>query len=159
MAVGLMTSPCCTGLSDDHTADIRTLNQALAAELELIAAYGFGEETRLLHPATRELARSYRAHHEQHADLLSHAVRRLGGTPVERKTDYHFGAEPLIDEEDVLKLAARLEQCAVGTYLKAIPQFPGRPDLANAAATILGDEAMHCAVLRQALGEAPVFMA
>lgn len=127
--------------------------------LALIAAYGFGEETRLLHPATRELARSYRAHHEQHADLLSDAVRKLGGTPVQPEPDYHFGAVELSDEEDVLKLAARLEQCAVGTYLKAIPQFPDHPDLANAAATILGDEAMHCAVMRQALGEAPVFMA
>jgi len=29
-------------------------------------------------------------------------------------------------------------------------------DLAQAAASILGDEAMHWAVLRQALGEAPV---
>lgn len=150
MAVALMPSACCSGLSDDRTADIRTLNQALAAELELIAAYGFGEETRLLH---------YRAHHEQHADLLSDAVRKLGGTPVQPEPDYHFGAQELSGEEDVLKLAARLEQCAVGTYLKAIPQFPGHPDLANAAATIPGDEAMHCAVLRQALGEAPVFMA
>jgi bacterioferritin (cytochrome b1) len=159
MAIAQMTSRCRPGLPDDRTADIQTLNHALAAELQLIAAYGFSEQTRLLHAATRELARSYRAHHEQHADLLSAAVRKLGGTPVQPEPDYHFGAEELSDEQDVLKLAARLEQRAVGTYLKALPQFPGHPDLANAAATILGDEAMHCAVLRQALGEAPVFMA
>jgi hypothetical protein len=36
-----------------------------------------------------------------------------------------------------------------------VPQF-GNRDLAQAAASILGDEAMHWAVLRQALGDAPV---
>jgi hypothetical protein len=36
-----------------------------------------------------------------------------------------------------------------------VPLFANR-DLAHAAASILGDEAMHWAVLRQALGEAPV---
>ncbi|MDB5944506.1 MAG: hypothetical protein JWQ13_4072 [Ramlibacter sp.] len=86
-------------------AGVRTLNTALAAELELLAAYD-------------------------------------------------FGVDRLHDEEGVLRLVARLEQGAVGTYLSAIPQFPGNRDLSNVAARILGDEAMHCAVLRQA----PVFM-
>jgi hypothetical protein len=36
-----------------------------------------------------------------------------------------------------------------------VPLF-GNRDLAKAAASILGDEAMHWAVLRQALGEVPV---
>jgi hypothetical protein len=43
----------------------------------------------------------------------------------------------------------------VSAYLGAVPLF-GNRDLAKAAASILGDEAMHWAVLRQALGEAPV---
>lgn len=46
-----------------------------------------------------------------------------------------------------------------GKLPEALPRLPGRPDLANAAASILGNDAMHCAVLRQALGERPVFMA
>jgi hypothetical protein len=37
----------------------------------------------------------------------------------------------------------------------AVPLFGDR-DLAKAAASILGDEAMHSAILRQALGENPV---
>jgi hypothetical protein len=36
-----------------------------------------------------------------------------------------------------------------------VPKFDDR-ELSRAAATILGDEAMHWAVLRNALGEAPV---
>ena len=55
----------------------------------------------------------------------------------------------------MLKFAASLERGAVSAYLGAVPLF-GNRDLAQAAASILGDEAMHWAVLRQALGEAPV---
>ena len=48
-----------------------------------------------------------------------------------------------------------LEKGAVSAYLGAVPVFANR-DLAKAAASILGDEAMHWAILRNALGEAPV---
>jgi rubrerythrin len=58
-------------------------------------------------------------------------------------------------QADVLRFAASLEQGAVSAYLGAVPLFANK-DLAKAAASILGDEAMHWAVLRQALGEAPV---
>ena len=44
---------------------------------------------------------------------------------------------------------------SLSAYLGAIPQFDNR-DLAKAAGSILGDEAMHWAVLRNALGENPV---
>lgn len=55
----------------------------------------------------------------------------------------------------MLRFAARLEQGAVSAYLGAIPLF-GNRELSKAAASILGDEAMHWAVLRQAVGEVPV---
>ena len=43
----------------------------------------------------------------------------------------------------------------MSAYLGAVPLF-GYRDLAKAAASILGDEAMHLAILRQALSEVPV---
>jgi len=43
----------------------------------------------------------------------------------------------------------------VSAYLGAVPLF-GNRDLAKAAASILGDEAMHWAILRQVLGDNPV---
>ena len=46
----------------------------------------------------------------------------------------------------------------MSAYLNAVPVF-GNRDLAKAAASILGDEAMHWAVLRHAVGENPVPMA
>jgi hypothetical protein len=40
-------------------------------------------------------------------------------------------------------------------FLGVVPLFDSR-DLSRAAASILGDEAMHWAILRQVLGEDPV---
>ena len=54
-----------------------------------------------------------------------------------------------------LPISAKLEQGAVSAYLGAVPLF-GNRDLAKAAASILGDEAMHWAILRQAVGEVAV---
>jgi len=55
----------------------------------------------------------------------------------------------------VLAFAAELERGAVSAYLSAVPMFDHR-ELAGVAAGILGDEAMHWAVLRNALGENPI---
>ena len=55
----------------------------------------------------------------------------------------------------MLRFAASLEKGAVSAYLGAVPIFNNR-DLAKAAASILGDEAMHWAILRNAVGDVPV---
>ena len=82
-------------------------------------------------------------------------VRKLGGKPVEAKSHYDFPTDKLKTQNDVLGFAAGLEKGAVSAYLGAVPLFQDR-DLAKAAASILGDEAMHWAILRQAVGENPV---
>jgi rubrerythrin len=135
--------------------DARILNTALAAELEAIAAYQLGADSGLLQKPALEVARTFQGHHRQHAQLLSATVERLGGTPVKPRSSYGFPTEGLKSQADVLGFAARLEQGAVSAYLGALPLFADR-ELAKAAGSILGDEAMHWAVLRQALGEAPV---
>jgi rubrerythrin len=136
-------------------ADARILNTALGAELEAIAAYQLGAESKLLQKPTLELALTFQGHHKEHADLLAKTVEKLGGKPVQAKADYHFPVAQLKTQADVLRFAAKLEQGAVSAYLGAVPLF-GNRDLAKAAASILGDEAMHWAILRQALGEVPV---
>ena len=55
----------------------------------------------------------------------------------------------------MLRFAAELERGAVAAYLAAVPKFQNR-DIARAAASILGAESQHLAVLRGALGENPV---
>jgi len=139
----------------DPAADARILNTALAAEQEAIAAYQLGADSGLLRAPARELALQFQGHHKAHADLLAATVAKLGGKPAEARQKYDFPVATLKAEADVLRFASGLERGAVSAYLGAVPLF-GNPDLAKAAASILGDEAMHWAILRQALGEDPV---
>jgi rubrerythrin len=135
--------------------DVTILNSALGAEQQAIAAYQLGAESGLLQKPVLALAVQFQGHHKQHADALAKAVRKLGGTPVAPLEDYRFAKDKLKTQADVLTFAASLEKGAVSAYLGAVPIFTDR-ELARVAASILGDEAMHWAVLRQALGQDPV---
>ena len=136
-------------------SDVAILNTALGAEREAIAAYQLGADSGLLDAGTKGLALKFQGHHKAHADLLAATVAKLGGQPVAAKKQYAFPVEKLKSQTDVLHFAAQLEEGAVSAYLGAVPAF-GNRDLARAAASILGDEAMHWAILRNALGEDPV---
>lgn len=136
-------------------ADVRILNTALGAELEAVAAYQVGAESGLLSKAVLSVAVAFQGHHKEHAAAIASTVQKLGGKPVVAKEKYQFPVEKLKVEADVLRFAAGLERGAISAYLGAVPLFADRA-LAQVAASILGDEAMHWAVLRQVLGEAPV---
>lgn len=135
--------------------DVGILNTALGAELEAIAAYQLGADSGLLQKPVLDLAVTFQGHHKEHADVLAKTIQKLGGKPVDAKAKYQFPTDTLKNQTDVLRFAASLEKGAVSAYLGAVPVF-GNRDLAKAAASILGDEAMHWAVLRNALGEVPV---
>ncbi|MGE5145641.1 MAG: ferritin-like domain-containing protein [Candidatus Eiseniibacteriota bacterium] len=135
--------------------DVTILNTALGAEYEAIAAYQVGAESKLLQKPVLALAVTFQGHHKEHAKVLADTVKKLGGSPVAPKAKYDFPVAKLKSQADVLRFAAGLEKGAVSAYLGAVPLFENR-ELAKAAASILGDEAMHWAVLRNALGEAPV---
>jgi len=136
-------------------ADARILNTALAAELEAVAAYQVGAESGLLQKPALDLAVTFQGHHREHAEVLAKTIEKLGGKPAAAKARYDFPTAKLKNQADVLRFAAALEKGAVSAYLGAVPVFANR-DLAKAAASILGDEAMHWAILRQAVGEVPV---
>ncbi|HZQ01458.1 MAG TPA: ferritin-like domain-containing protein [Reyranella sp.] len=135
--------------------DVTILNSALGAEQQAIAAYQLGADSGLLQKGVKDLAVQFQGHHKQHADILAKTVTKLGGKPVMPLKDYGFPKDKLKSQNDVLAFAASLEKGAVSAYLGAVPILTDR-NLANAAASILGDEAMHWAVLRQALGQNPV---
>lgn len=154
-AVALLAGREALAKGGGSEADVRILNTALAAELEAVAAYQVGAESGLLGNAAKGIALQFQGHHKEHADVLAGTVRKLGGKPAEPRARYNFPVEKLKAEADVLRFAAGLERGAVSAYLNAVPLFQDRA-LSQAAASILGDEAMHWAVLRQVLGEAPV---
>ena len=143
------------GKAANAAGDSDILNRALASELEAVAAYQVGAESGLLGAGAKTIALQFQGHHKAHADLLAGTIRKLGGKPVEARSRYSFPVEQLKAEADVLRFAAGLEKGAVSAYVGAVPMFADRA-LAQAAATILADEAMHWAVFRQVLGEMPV---
>ena len=134
--------------------DIDILNTALGAEHQAIAAYQVGAESGLLSKPVLGVAVKFQGDHKEHADLLGKTVKKLGGKPAMamKPAEYKFPTDRLKSEKDVLRFAAGLEKGAVSAYLGAVPLF-GNKDLAKAAASILGNEAMHWALLLQALGE------
>ncbi len=136
--------------------DLNILNVALGAEYQAIAAYQVGAESKLLKPAVLKVAVKFQSDHKKHAEVLHDTLVKLGGTPVMAKAtaEYGFPTGSLKSQKDVLRFAAGLEKGAVSAYLGAIPLLQNR-DLAKAAGSILGDEAIHFAVLKSALGEDP----
>jgi len=136
--------------------DVNILNTALAGEYEAAAAYQVAASSGFLQKPILKLAQQFEGQHSAHASLLLSTVQKLGGKPAEAKNtaDYKFPTAKMKTQTDVLHFAANLEKGAVSAYLGAVPQFADR-DLAKAAASILGDEAMHLATWRQVLGENP----
>jgi len=143
------------GSKGSVTQDIRILNTAISAEHEAVAAYQIGAESGLLDKSVLKIAVAFQGHHKEHVEALANAVKSLGGTAEGAKSSYDFPLEKLKNQGDVLSFAAGLERGAVSAYANAIPIFDNR-DLSLAAASILADEAMHWAVLRNALGLDPV---
>jgi len=160
-AIGLMASTSGSAFAGDKDSDataakdIRILNTAISAEHEAVAAYQLGAESGLLTTEVLPVALAFQGHHKEHIEALAKAIHSLGGTAVDAKSAYQFPVEKLKQQSDVLSFAAGLERGAVSAYANAIPLFDNR-DLSLAAASILADEAMHWAVLRNALGLNPV---
>jgi hypothetical protein len=157
-AIALMSGCATAGNSDSNSQleqDVRILNTAIAAEHEAVAAYQLGAESSLLSAGVLKIALTFQGHHKEHIDVLAGTVSKLGGQAVNAKSSYNFPVEQLKHETDVLKFAAGLERGAMSAYAGAIPLFENR-DISKAAASILADEAMHWAILRQALNLDPV---
>lgn len=138
--------------------DIEILNQALNAERFAIAAYEIAAGTGLLSEGVIQVAKTFQNHHGQHAAKINETIKSLGGEAVKPLSQDEYAKKlpsTLIDEKSIIRYALTLEKGAAITYLNAIPEFENKK-IAQAAASILGDEAMHWATLRNALGLTPV---
>lgn len=138
--------------------DIEILNKGLEAERFAVAAYELAAGTGLLSEGVIAVAKTFQSHHGQHAHKLHETIISLGGEPIKPLSQEEYAKKlppGLIDEKTIVHYALTLEKGATITYLNAIPEIEN-PKLAQAAASILGDEAMHWAALRNALGLATV---
>ena len=137
------------------TGDLSILNGALVLEHTAIYAYGLAGGSGLLSKGVLAVGGTFKASHEAHREALSAVIHNLGGSPADARKEYDFSAFDLKTEADVLRLALFLEMKAARAYQTAVAQFQTRA-LMEAAARILGDEVSHAAILRAALGKAPV---
>lgn len=138
--------------------DIGILNIALGAERFAIAAYELAAGTGLLSEGVIQVAKTFQGHHGQHAHKIHETIKSLGGEPVKPLSQEEYAKQlppTLVDEKSIIHYALTLEKGATITYLNAIPEFENNK-IAQAAASILGDEAMHWTTLRNALGLTPV---
>lgn len=139
--------------------DAKLLNKALGLEQFAIAAYEGAIKTGLLGEDVIQVARTFQSHHGKHVAVIRETILKLGEEPVKPLSqDEYFKQLPsdkLTDQEAIIRYALKLEKGAAIAYLGTVSEFENRK-IAQAAASILGDEAMHWAALRQALGMIPV---
>lgn len=154
-----VTKETIEAIGDPVASDIEILNRSLSGEYFGIAAYGVAIDSGLLDDGVVQVARQFRRDHEQHAESLIERIQESGGTPDEPKTWNAMAAEypppPLNDQEDVLRYAASLESSGAAAEIVAVSRLHS-PELRKLVGSIAGVEAMHWAVLRNALGENPV---
>jgi hypothetical protein len=140
---------CAAAAAAADPADIATLNAAIEIERAGIKAYADAAATHLLSPPVLALAGGFLADHTAHRDALIGVVRAAGATPSIRLAPIVY--PPLIVERDVVVFANAVELKAASTYLSTISELRDR-NLAAIAASILGVETTHVALLSQALG-------
>ena len=151
-ASGIISVPLLTALAQAaqaaDPADIDTLNTAIALERAGIKAYADAAATGLLSKPVLVLAGRFAADHTAHRDALIGAVRSAGSTPTDAVAPIVTPA--LASEHDVLAFANVVEMKAASTYLSVVPDLKNRA-LAGVAASILGVETTHVALLAEAL--------
>jgi hypothetical protein len=135
--------------------DLKILNVALGLEHEAVAAYQAGAESKLLDRPILEVAVLFQSQHKAHRDALAATIRRAGGTAVEARKPSEYAWPRLASQTDVLMFAAKLEAGAASAYLGALRAIDNKEYL-TAAASIMGNETQHLALLRQVLKENPV---
>ena len=135
---------------------------ASAIELERIAvlAYGAALDSKLLSRELAQVMRSFRDHEQAHADVLTTALKDLGGTPAAEPTladvdSVVKGLGDLKSQADVVNFAIELELAAVAAYHDAQSKLVDAK-LQQTGASIMANEGQHLVVLRQAVDKEPV---
>lgn len=160
-AVALLGGLPMRGVAASHTdskasSDVNILNVALGLEHEGIAAYEIGAGSGLLGAPLLAVATLFKSHHEGHRTALIKAIESMGGTPVKAYDLDHYKASEKLNvksiktDQDILRLAQRLELGAVNAYIGVMPSFQER-SLSQVAGQLIADETMHWTALTQAL--------
>ncbi len=142
----------------DKKNDINVLNSGLYYEHQAIWAYKFAAPKltdTAVGKAVLAVAGANLTDHQAHRDVLSKAIRSLGGTPVKAEASYDLSAyikkgEGNIDSDvNIAKLALALEVDAAIAYTFEAAKLK-TPALITAGASIGTNEAAHATAIRAA---------
>lgn len=144
----ILLSPFISAAEAAEESDIAILQTAIKLERAGIKAYADAAGLGILQPAVLNVAKGFMQDHTAHRDALIGAVKAAGVKPTEEtaKLDY----PSLKTQDEILAFAESVERQAASTYLSVIPSFKDR-GLAKVAASILGVETTHVAILAYTL--------
>lgn len=151
---GIFGQAAVAAAAADTSGDLAILNFGYALETVAIAAYKAAAGTNLLPQPVLQVGLKFASQHADHQAALGAAIKQLSGKdPVAPAGPFNFPA--LKSANDILNFAKTLEETAVGAYYGAIGKFQS-PALQAAAASIIGIESEHVAVLAAALQQNPI---
>jgi rubrerythrin len=134
--------------------DLKLLNVAIAYERAGIKAYTDAAATKLVSAPVFAVMQQFVADHTAHLSALTAAVTQAGGQPTGDTTQLTY--PNFQSQTDIVTFAYGVERGAAGAYLSTIAAFKNR-NFAQLAATILGVETTHVALLAQALHKNPAY--
>lgn len=143
------------------SGDAAILEQAINLERVAVIAYETAIDSGLLSPALLRIARRFRAHEQEHADVLTTALTDLGGAPLAAPRGIPDvdkvvkGLGDVSSQADVANFAIELETAAVAAYYDAHAKLL-EARLLQTGASIMANEGQHLAVLRRAVRLPPV---
>lgn len=155
MAMGIIGEGLTFGVAAAQTAgdDLKTLQFAYTLENVAVTAYKTAAGSGLLSADVAAVGTKFAGQHQDHANALKAAIESVKGEVPAIPTKINFPA--FKDQTDILNFALALESAAVGAYYTSSGKFSNR-DLAVAAASIVGVEATHVAILSSALQKDPI---
>jgi rubrerythrin len=143
------------------SGDAEILEDAINLERVAVIAYDTALAGGALSPAARRAVRRFRDHEQVHADVLTTALRDLGGTPpappkgVADVDKVVKGLQAVKTQADFANFAIELELAAIAAYHDAHAKFV-EPRLVQTAVSIMANEGQHLVVLRKLVRKDPV---
>ena len=134
--------------------DVRLLAAAAALERAAVKVYTDALATNALSAGPATVVNRFLTDHAAHRDTLVTALQAANAAPSSDVAP--LDVPSLRTESDVLAYAYTLERLVSTTYLNSIGQYKNR-DYATTAASILGVDAGHVALLAEALRRSPAY--
>ncbi len=156
-ALGLaapLLNQCAFAADKVDADDVKSIATELALERAAVKAYTDSAALGVVSPPVLAVLNGFLADHTAHRDALIAALTAAGQQVPQDPAP--LDTPTLHAEADVLSFAYTVERMLADAHLGAVPAFKNR-DYAKTAASILGIETTHVALLAEALRKNPAY--